>query len=45
MKKLVLVAAFAVFGLISGFAQEIHFGAKAGLNLATLTGDVEDVDS
>lgn len=44
MKKVLLIAAVAVFGLTSVQAQEISFGAKAGLNLANLGGDVEDTD-
>jgi len=43
MKKLFL-AAFAVFAFTSMNAQEVKFGAKAGVNLATLGGDAEDVD-
>ncbi|SDB42289.1 Outer membrane protein beta-barrel domain-containing protein [Flavobacteriaceae bacterium MAR_2010_188] len=45
MKKLVIVAALAMFGF-NGFAQmESHFGVKAGVNFAKLTGDnVEDAD-
>ena len=39
MKKLLLVAAVAVFGFTSVNAQEVTFGAKAGLNLASITGD------
>ena len=42
MKKLFLVAAIAVFGFTSANAQEVNFGAKAGVNMATITGD--DVD-
>ena len=42
MKKLLLVAAIAVFGITSVNAQEVAFGAKAGLNLATITGDDTD---
>lgn len=41
MKK-VLFAAVAVFGFITTQAQEIKFGAKAGLNGSTLIGDAED---
>ena len=39
MKKLLLVAAVAVFGFSSVNAQEVTFGAKAGLNLASISGD------
>lgn len=39
MKKILLFAAFAVFTFISVQSQEVRFGAKAGLNLATFTGD------
>ena len=41
MKKL-LFAAVAVFAFGAANAQEVKFGAKAALNLANLTGDVED---
>lgn len=45
MKKLLLVAALAVFGLTTTFAQGVRFGAKAGANFASLNGDdVDDVD-
>jgi hypothetical protein len=44
MKKLLLFAAVAVFGFIMN-AQEVRFGAKAGLNLASLSGDdTDDLD-
>jgi len=39
MKKLFLVTAIAVLGLSNVNAQDIKFGAKAGLNLAFITGD------
>ena len=45
MKKLMLLAAVAVFGLSSVNAQEVKFGAKAGLNIANIGGDAEDVDA
>lgn len=41
MKKLVLLAAFAVFGFTQVNAQ-VKFGAKAGANLANIVG--EDTD-
>ncbi|WP_303315483.1 porin family protein [Flavivirga abyssicola] len=45
MKKLLLFAAVAVLGLTSVNAQEIKFGAKAGANFASVTGDdVDDLD-
>lgn len=46
MKKLVVLAAIAVFGFSKAQAQEeIQFGVKAGVNFAKLTGDdVEDAD-
>jgi long-subunit fatty acid transport protein len=40
MKK-VLVAAIAVFTFGAVSAQDMSFGAKAGLNLSNVTGDVE----
>lgn len=44
MKKIILsVAAIFAFGVVN--AQEVKFGAKAGLNLANLTGDVEDAST
>lgn len=39
MKKLMLMAAVAVFGFNFSNAQEVSFGLKAGVNLATFTGD------
>ncbi len=44
MKK-VLFAAVAVFAFGAANAQDMSFGAKAGLNVSTLTGDVEDTNS
>ena len=44
MQKIILLIVITVLGLTSGDAQEIKFGAKAGLNLAYVTGDdTEDV--
>jgi len=44
MKNL-LFAAVAVFGLLSVNAQDVKFGPKAGVNLASFTGDdVGDLD-
>ncbi|OUR91064.1 hypothetical protein A9Q87_11345 [Flavobacteriales bacterium 34_180_T64] len=42
MKKLFLVAVVAVFGFSNANAQEVKFGAKAGVNFATLGGDDTD---
>ncbi|WP_188464153.1 porin family protein [Bizionia arctica] len=39
MKKLLLVAAIAVFGITNVKAQEIEFGAKVGVNLSDIYGD------
>jgi len=44
MKKIIL-AAVAVFAFGFVNAQDVKFGAKVGLNVATLTGDVEDASS
>jgi len=44
MKKVLLIAAVAVFGLSNVNAQEVSFGPKAGVNFATLNGDVEEAD-
>ncbi|MDN3723422.1 porin family protein [Aequorivita sp. SDUM287046] len=45
MKKFLLFAAFAVFVFTDGYSQEIRFGAKAGVNFASIVGDeTEDVD-
>ena len=41
MKKLFLFAAVAVFGFTMN-AQEVTFGAKAGVNFASLGGDDSD---
>lgn len=43
MKKLLLYAVIAVFAMNYGNAQEVKFGAKAGVNFASLSGD--DVDN
>ncbi|MFN3755895.1 MAG: porin family protein [Flavobacterium sp.] len=42
-KILLTVATILTFGVAT--AQDLSFGAKAGLNMSTLTGDVEDVKS
>ncbi|WP_203295867.1 porin family protein [Luteirhabdus pelagi] len=42
MKKLVLFAAVAVFGLTTMTAQEVRLGAKAGVNFASIGGDGTD---
>jgi hypothetical protein len=44
MKKIIL-AVVAVFAFSFANAQETKFGAKVALNIATLTGDAEDVSS
>ena len=44
MKKLLFVVAFAAIGFTSVNAQEVKFGAKAGVNFASVTGDLENVD-
>ncbi len=44
MKKIILTAA-AVFAFGFANAQDVKFGVKGGLNVATLTGDVDNVDS
>ncbi len=46
MKKLLLCAAVAVFAFTNVNAQEVKFGAKAGVNFASITGDgTDDVKS
>lgn len=44
MKKIIL-SAVAVLAFGSANAQDVKFGAKAALNVATLTGDVDDAAS
>ncbi|KFF14951.1 porin family protein [Flavobacterium hydatis] len=44
MKKIILTAV-AVFGFTFANAQEVKFGVKGGINLSTLTGDVDDASS
>jgi len=39
MKKILLLAVVTVLGFTNVNAQEIKFGAKAGFNLASITGD------
>lgn len=43
MKKLLFFTAIVLFGFTYVSAQDINFGAKAGVNIATITGD--DLDS
>lgn len=44
MKKIILsVAAMLTFGFVN--AQEVEFGVKGGVNIATITGDVEDASA
>jgi hypothetical protein len=43
MKKLLFFTAIVLFGFTYVSAQDINFGAKAGVNFATITGD--DLDS
>lgn len=42
MKKLVLLAAIAAFSVTATNAQGLSFGAKAGLNLASVNGEGSD---
>ena len=45
MKKLMLFAVLAVGFSITSAAQDFHFGAKGGVNFASLSGDdVDDLD-
>jgi len=39
MKKIFIISAIALFGLTAVNAQEVEFGIKGGINLATITGD------
>jgi len=39
MKKVLLLAAIAVFGFTSVNAQNVSFGVKAGMNISTIAGD------
>jgi hypothetical protein len=39
MKKLILMAAVAVFGFTNLNAQNVSFGAKVGMNISTIGGD------
>lgn len=39
MKKLLFLIAFTVFGLTNFYAQDFNFGAKTGLNFASIGGD------
>lgn len=41
MKKLVLLTVLGLMNYLPGMAQQINFGAKAGLNLATLSEDYD----
>ena len=42
MKKLCIVAVLAIFSFTSVNAQGAKFGAKAGVNFANFTGDIEE---
>ena len=42
MKKLCVIAVIAIFSFASVNAQNIRFGAKAGVNLASINGDETD---
>ncbi|MCW5520763.1 PorT family protein [Aureitalea sp. L0-47] len=45
MKKILMLAAIAVFSLATVQAQGVSFGAKAGVNFATIGGDeTDDID-
>jgi opacity protein-like surface antigen len=43
MKKIIFVG-IAVLSFSVSTAQKVNFGVKGGLNVSTLTGDVEDLD-
>ena len=45
MKKLMVATVLTVMSLTTIYAQDIKIGAKAGLNLATLTGDIDNAKS
>ena len=46
MKKLIIFTVIALFGFTNVNAQDINFGAKAGVNFASITGDdVDDLES
>ena len=42
MKKLLIITAILLFGFTNVNAQEVNFGAKAGVNFATITSDIFD---
>ena len=42
MKKLLLCAVLAIFSFTSLIAQEVKFGAKAGVNFSNITGEMVD---
>ena len=45
MKKVLIISAIALLGLTAVNAQEVEFGIKGGINLATITGDdTDDLD-
>ena len=45
MKKLIIIIVIALFGFVPMKAQDINFGAKAGVNFASITGDdTDDLD-
>jgi hypothetical protein len=45
MKKLIIITVIVLFGFSTVYAQDINFGAKAGVNFASITGDdTDDLD-
>ena len=42
MKKLLFIVAIAAFGFTTVNAQEVSYGAKAGVNFASIWGDDND---
>ncbi len=42
MKKLLIFTAIVLFGFTNVNAQDVNFGAKAGVNFASITGDETD---
>lgn len=45
MKRIILFAAFAVFAFTAAQAQEVQFGVKGGVNIASMGGDSYGIGS
>lgn len=42
MKKVLLIVAITILGLVKVQAQDVEFGVKVGVNFSSIHGDVDD---